>query len=63
MKQFDDVIASAMGVEGRTATPDTSSPFAVAAKLQRQYWFEILGFWKGILISTSTGGASAIAPR
>ena len=37
MKQFDDALASAMGVEGKPATGDASSPLAVAANLQRQY--------------------------
>ena len=55
MKQFDDALASAMGVEGKPATP--ASPFALAANLQRQYWSQIMGFWKGILINPSAAGA------
>ena len=49
MKQFDDAFAGAMGVEGKPASRDTSSQFAVAANMQRQYWSQILDFWKGIL--------------
>jgi polyhydroxyalkanoate synthase subunit PhaC len=57
MKQFDDALASAMGVEGQAATREDSSPFAVVADLQRQYWSQIMGFWKDILFNTSAAGA------
>ena len=63
MKQFDDALASAMGVEGKPATGDASSPFAVAANLQRQYWSQIVDFWKGILVKGSATGAQPSAPR
>ena len=49
MKQFDDALTSAMGVEGKSAEREASSPFAVAANMQRQYWSPIVDFWKGIL--------------
>ena len=58
MKQFDDAIVSAMGVENVPATRDASSPFAVAANMQRQYWSQIADFWRGILVKrpeTGTG--------
>src|SRR6476620_3406525 len=48
MKQFDDALASAMGVEDESATRAALSPFAVAANLQRQYWTQIVDFWKGL---------------
>src|SRR5260370_285260 len=57
MKQFDDALASAMGVEGKPATREDSSPFAVAANLQRRYWSQILDFWKGVLVNPSAAGA------
>jgi polyhydroxyalkanoate synthase len=57
MKQFDDALASAMGVEGKPATRDASSPFAIAANLQRQYWSQVVDFWKGILLMGSATGA------
>lgn len=57
MKQFDDALASAMGVEGKPAAHDASSPFAVAANLQRQYWSQIVDFWKGILVKGSAADA------
>jgi polyhydroxyalkanoate synthase subunit PhaC len=58
MKQFDDALTSAMGVEGEPATHDASSPFAVAANLQRQFWSPIVGFWKGALGNES----AAVSP-
>ena len=57
MKQFDDALTSAMGVEGKPATRDASSPFAVAANLQRQFWSPIVDFWKGALGNASATGA------
>ena len=57
MKQFDDALAGAMGVEEKPATRDASSPFAVAANLQRQFWSPIVGFWKGTLGNASVAGA------
>ena len=57
MKQFDDALTSAMGVEGKPATLDASSPFAVAAHLQRQFWSPVVEFWKGTLGSRSAAGS------
>ena len=57
MKQFDDALVSAMGVEGKPATRGDSSPFAVAANLQRQFWSPIVEFWKGTLGNASAAGA------
>jgi polyhydroxyalkanoate synthase subunit PhaC len=57
MKQFDDALTSAMGVEGKPATRDASSPFAVAANLQRQFWSPIVEFWKGTLGNRSAAGS------
>jgi polyhydroxyalkanoate synthase len=57
MKQFDDALTSAMGVEGKPATHDPSSPFAVAANLQRQFWSPIVEFWKGTLGNRSAAGS------
>jgi len=60
MKQFDEAIAGAMGiVEGKPATPDASSPFAVVANLQRQYWSQVMDLWKGALVGKSGMGAEA----
>jgi polyhydroxyalkanoate synthase subunit PhaC len=57
MKQFDDALASAMGVESKPATRDAASPVAAAANLQRQYWSQIADFWKSILVNRSATGA------
>jgi polyhydroxyalkanoate synthase len=48
MKQFDDALVSAMA-GGKPATRDDSSPFAIAADLQRRYWSQIVNFWKAAL--------------
>ena len=59
MKQFDDALTSAMGVEGKPAELDASSPFAVAANLQRQFWSPVVEFWKGTLGSRSAAGSQS----
>jgi polyhydroxyalkanoate synthase len=61
MKQFDDAIVSAMAV-GKPAAREDLSPFAVAADLQRRYWSQIVGFWKGVLVNPSAAGAQP-SPR
>ena len=58
MKEFDDALVSAMGVEGKPATGGELSPFTFTANLQRQFWSPIVEFWKGTL-----GNASAAASR
>jgi poly[(R)-3-hydroxyalkanoate] polymerase subunit PhaC len=58
MRQFEDALTSAMGVEGKPAGRDASSPFAVAANLQRQFWSPFVQFWKGAL-----GNASAVGSQ
>ena len=55
MKQFDDAIVSAMGIEGKS--PARGDAFAVAANLQRQFWSPIVEFWKGALVNASAKGA------
>ncbi len=57
MKQFDDALTSAMGVERKPTGRDASSPFAVATNLQRQFWSPIVEFWKGALGNASATGA------
>ena len=63
MKQFDDALTSAMGVEGKPATRDASSPFAVAANLQRQFWSPIVEFWKGTLGNSICSRFAVVRPR
>jgi polyhydroxyalkanoate synthase subunit PhaC len=56
VKQFDDALASAMGVQAKPAKSEDTSPFVVVADLQRQYWSQLLGFWKGTFLSSSPAG-------
>jgi polyhydroxyalkanoate synthase subunit PhaC len=64
-KQFDDALAAAMGVEGKTAKGGEQSPYAAAANLQRQFWWPVFDFWRGFFNGKSTPGtsSSAKAPR
>jgi len=57
MKQFDDALVSAMGVEGKPPAGGELSPFAFTANLQRQFWSPIVEFWKGTLGNTSVAGS------
>ena len=61
-KQFDDALVTAMGVEAKPAEGGDTSPFAVAADLQKLYWSQITSFWKGILPNSSAAGAQP-SPR
>src|SRR6478736_4342719 len=64
-KQFDDALAAAMGVEGKAAKEGETSPFAIVAGMQRQYWSPILDLWSGFLSDKSAQGEDARgrAPR
>lgn len=59
MKQFDDALASAVGVQ----TGDSLSsgrpmfPFALMADLQREYFKQLWRFWNATFLSTFDGGA------
>jgi polyhydroxyalkanoate synthase len=55
-KQFDDALTSAMGIGAAPAKREDISPMAFAADLQRQYWSQLLGFWKGSLLKSSATG-------
>jgi polyhydroxyalkanoate synthase len=59
-KQFDDALAVAIGVDGNPAAVGQTSPFAVAANLQRQYWLPILDFWRGVLEGRAGAGAESL---
>jgi polyhydroxyalkanoate synthase subunit PhaC len=56
MKQFDDALVSAMGIEGKPSTREPW-PFAVTANLQRQFWSPVMDFWKGFLGDASSDGS------
>ena len=60
MKQFDDALVSAMGVEGKPPARGDSGPFGIAVDLQRQLWSPIVEFWKGSLGNASAPGAQPL---
>jgi polyhydroxyalkanoate synthase len=64
-KQFDDALAAAMGVAGKSAKDEAKWPFAAAAELQQPYWTPVLDFWRGFFTDKPAPGeeASARAPR
>ena len=62
MKEFDDALVSAMGVEGKPATGGELSPFTFTANLQRQFWSPIVEFWKGTLGNASAAAFPAVEP-
>jgi polyhydroxyalkanoate synthase subunit PhaC len=55
-KQFDDALASAVGVEEKSAKPENRSPFAAAVDLQQQYWSQVMGSWTGVFGDPSAAG-------
>jgi polyhydroxyalkanoate synthase subunit PhaC len=57
VKQFDDALASAAGVEVKPTKYEEASPFTVVADLQRQYWSQVMGFWKGIFFNPTQPSA------
>jgi polyhydroxyalkanoate synthase subunit PhaC len=58
MKQFDDALASAVGVRSKDANPSGqfSSPFALIADLQREYFRQLWRFWNTTFLQTISGG-------
>jgi len=58
MKQFDDALASAVGVRSKDTNPSGqfSSPFALIADLQREYFRQLWRFWNTTFLQTILGG-------
>src|SRR6202140_4534228 len=58
MKQFDDALASAVGVRSKDTDPSGqfSSPFALIADLQREYFRHLWRFWNTTFLQTISGG-------
>jgi len=52
MKEFDNALVAAMGVEGKAVKGEDISPFATATSLQKQYWSSVIDFWRGFLGGT-----------
>jgi polyhydroxyalkanoate synthase len=65
MKQFDEALATTMGVGGKNPAPTGQgfSPFAFALDMQRQYLTQVWRFWNTAAIRTfSLGAKSEIQP-
>jgi len=61
--QFDGALTAAMGLDGKPAAKDKSTPFAVLANVQRQYLTQVWQFWNATLIKAMTAGTeSSIEP-
>jgi polyhydroxyalkanoate synthase len=56
IKQFDDAMASAMGIESKPAAREPW-PFAITSNMQRQFWSPVIDFWKGFLTEPSADGS------
>jgi hypothetical protein len=50
MKQFDDALATTLGVDGKLSTSEVTSPFSFAMNMQRQYWTLIWRFWNATFV-------------
>ncbi|MBB4373777.1 polyhydroxyalkanoate synthase [Bradyrhizobium sp. cir1] len=63
-KRFDDALAAAMGVQGKSvAAGEAPSPFALAMDVQREYLMQLWRFWTSAPIRAATLGAKpAIEP-
>jgi polyhydroxyalkanoate synthase len=59
MKQFDDALASAVGVQtgDSLSSKRLSFPFGLMADLQREYLKQLWRFWNTSFLSTFAGGA------
>jgi polyhydroxyalkanoate synthase len=56
IKEFDNALVAAMGVDGKPAKGEGLSPLSVAVNLQQQFWSPVLDFWRGFLGGKSTAG-------
>src|ERR1700760_870233 len=56
-RQFDDALAAAMGVAGKPGKGDDLSPFAMAARLNQQFWWPAIDFWRGFFTGKPPEGA------
>ena len=59
MKQFDDVLASAAGVNSNVSPPPGQlfSPLMLIADMQREYLKQLWRFWNSAILQTIGGGA------
>jgi polyhydroxyalkanoate synthase subunit PhaC len=63
IKEFDNALVAAMGVEGKAVKSENISPFAAATSLQQQYWSPVIDFWRGFLGGTSARAESGKPQR
>jgi polyhydroxyalkanoate synthase subunit PhaC len=63
MKQFDDALVGAMGVEGKSGNGDAPSAMALAADMQRLYWSPVMDFWSAFLVGGDGSAAGKSADR
>ena len=63
MKQFDDALASVVGVGGKDANPpgQVVSPFGFIADLQREYFKQLWRFWNTTFLQAISGGTHSNA--
>jgi polyhydroxyalkanoate synthase subunit PhaC len=59
MKQFDDALATTLGVDGKLSTSEVTSPFSFAMNMQRQYWTLIWRFWNATFVKAFAPGADS----
>ena len=62
-KQFDDALASAVGVRGKDANQSGQFPFpfGLIADLQREYFTQLWRFWNMTFLQTISGGTHSNA--
>ena len=63
LKQFDDALASAVGVRGKEANPSgqSLSPFKLIADLQREYFTQLWRVWNTTFLQVIAGGTQSNA--
>lgn len=65
VKQFDDALASAVGMRGKEANPpgQSLSPFKLITDVQRDYFTQLWRFWNTTFLQAIAGGTNAALSR
>ena len=65
VKQFDDALASTVGVRGKEANPpgQSLSPFKLITDVQRDYFTQLWRFWNTTFLQAIAGGTNAALSR
>ena len=60
MKQFDEALATALGVQGKSSSPigSIASPIALVMNMQREYFTQFWRFWNRSLVGTLSFGTN-----